>query len=182
MIKTFYTCLLSLLMLLGLSACGALKVGPASQIPLSSAGLEMDLNQLQANQNEYSIHYSLNSQSPPAVLFIPKKSEYTLTLVDQGINKWYEADSQELVTQVIRRIRDNRFGGSRFPSIQAIVTPVAGDGSRERALLAYIYTRGYASLSEVEGKTNTFALRPVPPQRNLKFNNLESGFGGNGAK
>ena len=174
-----------LLFSLGLSCvmlfngCAGLKTGPAPQVPLSSAGLEANLGQLRANQDAYSIHYSLNRQNPPAVIFIPKKSEYTLKLIDRGVNRWYQVESPDLLTQVIRRIRDNRFGSSRFPALQALVTPPGEDG---RNLLAYIYSKGHASLSTVEGKGRTFALRPVPPQKNLKFNNRNGGSGGNGAQ
>jgi len=182
MLKTMRYITLSVLSLMALSGCGVLDVGPATQVPLSSAGLEMTLDQLRAEQDKYSIHYSLNSQSPPGVVFIPKDSPYTLQLIDRGINRWYEAETPELVTQVIRRIKDNRFGGTRFPSVQAIVTPSKGPDNGRRDLLAYIYSRGYASLTEVEGEQNTYALLPVPPQKNLKFNNLDEGMGGGGNK
>jgi len=176
---------LSFLVLLSLGlmfGCGVLNVGPASQVPLSTAGLDQSLAQLQANQDLYSIHYSLNSQNPPAVIFIPKSSAYTLRLIDRGVNQWYRAESPELLTQLIRRIRDNKFGGSRFPSLQAILTPGTEAGAEGRDFLAYIYSRGYATLSDVQGQPKTFALRPVPPQDNLKFNDRESGVGGSGAR
>ena len=180
MFKTIQSSMYGLLVLVMLSGCGALNMGPSSQIPLSSAGLDTSLEHLQASQNQYSIHYSMNSQNPPAVIFIPNDSPYTLQLVDRGINRWFEADSPELVTQVIRRIKDNKFGGTRFPSLQAIVTPPGPEGQLKRDLLAYIYSKGYASLSEVEGEPDTFALLPVPPQRNLKFDNLDEGMGAGG--
>jgi hypothetical protein len=108
------------------------------------------MNTLQANFESYEVYYSAKLHNPSAILFIPKQSEYTLTLHWD----WQSVEDKKL----LKRMQDTI--DEIYPRLSAILTPTPQESGR-RELLAYIYTPSYASLRPTD-KPKTYFLRTIP--------------------
>ena len=173
----FMVWLVSLVLLSGCQWMSSL--GPSTQVPLSVANKDMSLARLQDQWSEYKVYYSWTRNNPSGILFLPADGQYTFKFLRQGVNRWYEVTSEELLTQVVRRLSDNRYGGDTPPRLRALLSPPS-KGTGQRHFLGYIFTNGYASVRRIPGKDNTFAIHPVPEQYNPTFHNQFDGSGGGG--
>jgi hypothetical protein len=144
-------------LLLALLVAGCAHIGgfgPSSQIPPSDLGIQVSLQELQANRDQYDIYYSERVYNPSAVLFVPKDSEYTLKL----LRGWHSADEYATLDDLLFRM--DKLKPPHYPRLYALVAPSREPGG-ERPLLGYIYTPDYASLRKGK-EPGTYVLRKVP--------------------
>lgn len=121
--------------------------GPAAQVPLGCLEITIELPELVTSQTDYQPYFCGPVYNPSAVLFVPKKSPYTLKLN----KKWKPISSTSHLNDLLARLKENK------AELQAISWPIEG----KRVLLAFIYTPAYASLRPT-AKPKTFVLRAIP--------------------
>jgi hypothetical protein len=157
--------ILSCLVLSFAITCGCAGLGPSSQVPPSSVGLDMSIKKLKAEFKSYEVYYSANLHNPSAILFIPKRSDFRLDLHWD----WKPVKEKKRLNRMLDTI------DKIYPRLSAIMTPTDQEKSR-RELLAFIYTPAYASIRSAE-EPNTYFLRNVPEQPHPDFRSEGNGGG-----
>jgi hypothetical protein len=148
----------------GLLGCqGFMGLGPSSQIPPSSVGVEMDIDQLKTSSQSYEIFYAAKRYNPSAVLFLYPEKRSLLELAPD----WKPVDSKGALHDLIKHMKETK------PHLSALVLPKDGPQGSED-VLGFIYTPAYASMRPVKDKTGTYYLRSVSEQFNPVY------FGGDG--
>lgn len=154
----------ALFLILSMTGCQTfMGLGPSSQVPPSSVGVEMDVDQLKKSSQDYEIYYAAKRYNPSAVLFLKPDMRARLELAPD----WKPVDSKGSVYDLIKHMKETK------PRLSALVLPQ--DEPRGKAdVLGFIYTPAYASMRPVKDKPGTYYLRSISPQFNPVY------FGGDG--
>ncbi len=152
------------LFIAGLMGCQTfMGLGPSSQVPPSSVGVDMDIEQLKKSSQNYDIFYAAKRYNPSAILFIKSEKRSRLELAPD----WKAVESKGSLYDLIKHMKETK------PRLSALLLP--NEEPRGKAdVLGFIYTPAYASMRPVEDKPGTYYLRSVSEQFNPVY------FGGDG--
>ena len=140
----------------GLLGCqGLMGLGPSSQVPPSSVGVDMDIDQLKTSSQSYEIFYAAKRYNPSAILFIQSDRRSRLELAPD----WKPVDSKGFLHDLISHMKETK------PHLSALVLPKDEPRGTED-VLGFIYTPAYASMRPVEDKPGTYYLRSIAEQFN----------------
>ena len=154
--------------LMCVSGCASIsKLGNSSQVFPSSLGLDVGIDQLRSNAASYDVMYSGPKYNPSAILFVPlDKSGPALKLTDDWKPVAPGPDLDDLFWKI-------DMGNPNLVKLKAVVPPEDGKQNVEN-VMAFIYTKAYASMQKVG--ENTYKLRGVPEQFNPNYHDGSSAF------
>lgn len=139
-----------------MAGCAVLnQLGSSSQVYPSSLGLDVQVDQLRRNAEDYDVYYSGPKYNPSAILFLVREQGQFELQLDDGWKKVLPGPDLEDLFWRIEMERANRV------KLRAVVPPVEGVQSAEN-VMAYIYTPGHASMRKVDGET--YRLRDISEQ------------------
>jgi hypothetical protein len=139
-----------------MGGCAVLnQLGTSSQVYPSSLGLDIRVEQLRQNAQDYDVYYSGPSNNPSAILFVLREQRPLNLELDRDWKEVVPGPDLEDLFWRIEMDRQNRV------KLRAVVPPVERLQSADN-VLAYIYTPAYASMRKVD--ENTYRLRDIPEQ------------------
>ena len=139
-----------------MAGCAVLnQLGTSSQVYPSTLGMDLEVDQLRGNAQDYDVYYAGPKYNPSAILFLVREQGQFALQLDDGWKKVLPGPDLEDLFWRIEMDRQNRV------KLRAVVPPEKQLQTEEN-VMAYIYTAAYASMRKVD--ENTYRLRDVPEQ------------------
>jgi len=134
------------------------RIKPRGKLVLpKTVGLEVTLDDLKANHQDYALYYSGRKAVPSALVFVPKQGRIQWILQNKQPGGWKKIENNVLFTDLLERINDTDMGTRN--QLKVVLPP--GDIQERTQDLCLIYTAG-STTPYGQGEENAYVLPPVP--------------------
>jgi hypothetical protein len=138
------------LLALALAGCAGTGIYGPSQVPPSSVGVSVSLQELRDDFSDYRVHYSHKRYRPSAVVFLKPGSAGSVNLA----RGWHTVRNRAELRELLYRMEGTN------PDLSALVPPGLDGGTSD--VLGFIHTAGIATLKPA-GR-GSYRLLSVPKQ------------------